>query len=96
MGRFSLSKQIDEMRTIFQTRSSTVEAFAEGHFDTSDSTAAILLQEAYKKYVEFCKKLRFPALDDRKFAGELRNLGYMVEPGTGNKTYIKGAKGKGS
>ena len=84
------------MRTIFQMRSSTVEAFAEGHFDTSNPTAATLLQDAYKKYVEFCKKLHFPALDDKKFAGELRKSGYVVEPGTGNKTYIKGVMRKAS
>jgi putative DNA primase/helicase len=89
---FSYSEQIEEMRTIFQMRSSTVEAFAEDHFDTSNPTATTLLQDAHKKYVEFCKKLRFPALDDKKFAGELRKLDYVVEPGTGNKTYIKGVK----
>lgn len=87
---FSYSKQIEEMRKIFQVRSSTVEVFAERHFDTSEPTAATLLQDVYKKYIEFCKELRFPALEDRKFAGELRKLGYVVESGTANKTYIKG------
>ncbi len=89
---FSYSKQLEEMRTIFQIRSSTAEAFVERYFDTSDPTATTLPQDAYKKYVEFCKQLHLPALDDRKFAGELGRLGYVVEPGTGNKTYIKGVK----
>lgn len=88
---FSYSSQIEDMRTIFQMRSSTVEAFAEKNFDTSEPTASILLQTAYKKYVEFCRQLRFPAFDDRNFAKELRKLGYVVEPGAGNKSCIKGA-----
>lgn len=87
---FSYSRQVDKMRTIFQIRSSTVEVFAKRYFDKSEPTAVTLLQDAYKKYVEFCKELRFPALEDRKFAGELRKFGYVVESGTANKTYIKG------
>jgi putative DNA primase/helicase len=91
-GDFTSSRQVEEMKKIFRMRSMTVESFIERHFDASDATKMVLLQEAYKEYVNFCQEHSVPPLGGRKFSERLKQLGYIVEPGTGNQIYVKGVR----
>ena len=48
----------------------------------------ILLKELYAHYKEYCIGSGRLAVSDKKLAGKLRNLGYVVKPGTNNVTYV--------
>ena len=80
------------MNRIFRIRSRSVEEFKEDCLDTSDLEEQLLLQEAYREYMNYCKTISIPPVSYRRFPQDLRNCGLLIEAGTDHKAFIKGAK----
>ena len=92
---FTYSSQIDALNRVFKIRSTTVESFIKDRVDRSDVTTDTEFPILFQEYVEYCKGYQLPLLSNRRFAAELRNQGFIVERGTGNKTFVRGCVLKG-
>ena len=77
------------MLKIFKIRSSSVESFISEATETS-SDDQILFKDVLTHYIEYCNKHTIPSLSRAKFSQEVKDLGFLVEKGTDNKTFIKG------
>ena len=86
---FCHSMQVQKYKDIFKIRSTSVESFSEKRLEV-DYTHDEELQKVYKKYIEYCKEYGIPPETNRRFSTALRNLGYIVEPGTANVRFVKG------
>jgi putative DNA primase/helicase len=86
---FTKSEQVINMLKIFKIRSSSVESFISEATETS-SDDQILFKDVLTHYIEYCNKHTIPSLSRAKFSQEVKDLGFLVEKGTDNKTFIKG------
>jgi len=87
-GGFTQSEQSNELLEEYKQDSNSVASFIEEVEYVSDSTHRLRLQELYQEYVEYCRKSNRYAVSDRTMAERLRNMGFRVEKGTGNKTFV--------
>ena len=87
---FCVPEQVQKLKKIFELRSTSVEKFFEDIVDESDSSKNTGLQALYKRYIEYCKQYKIPPESNKKFPSSIRELGYEVDKGSGNKTVVRG------
>ncbi len=85
---FCYSAQVEKHKKIFEIRCTSVESFIEEKVDVSDSTQKTTLQDLFNAYLTYCKGFHIPPESKRAFTESIKNLGYVVDRGAGNISYV--------
>jgi putative DNA primase/helicase len=87
-GGFTQSETADALLADYRRDSDSVALFVQNEGYKPDSVEKMLLKELYTNYQEYCQTQGYRAVSNTTLAQRLRNLGYYVAVGHGNKTFV--------
>jgi len=91
-GGFTPSEKSDSLLEEYRRDSDSVALFVSNKGYSPDAAVKIPLKELYGEYVEYCRDSGLKAVSDRTLATRLRSLGYHVDKGSGNLTFVFAVK----
>ena len=91
-GNFTKSQSADELLENYRFDSDSAMSFVQSEGYVPDAVSKIKLAELYDIYQCYCKENGLQAVSSKTLANRLRNLGFVVKPGTGNVNYVQCSK----
>ena len=87
-GNFTKSSVVEAVQNRYRTESDSVATYLAEKGCVPTAECKKLLSEEYLIFKSWLLDNGFSSMSSRKFAERLRHLGYKVERGNGNKTYV--------
>ena len=91
-GSFTKSESANAVHDEYRKNSNSVQLFIQEEEYQQDTEEKILLSELHGFYKEYCRENGYIAVSSQTMAERLRNIGYHVQKGSRNKTFVFATK----